>query len=61
MNAMLIVTRDYEEIARFRARKNKANQNQLPAFGRKSEALSSKSYNKTNECGKVYYFLEFMA
>ena len=43
----------YRELCAFLWLKNKANQSQLPAFGRKSEALSSKSENnaKTVEDG----------
>jgi hypothetical protein len=43
MNVSVLQRKDYENRPRPGLRGNKASQSQTPAFGRKSEALSSKS------------------
>ncbi len=47
MNVSIITTRDYDDLGLCDRVKNKAKQSQSPAFGRKSEARSSKFETRT--------------
>jgi len=42
VNVSVFVTKDYQNTAALGPRENKANQSQMPAFGRKLKGLSSK-------------------